>query len=680
MPPTVSTAIDLHSLLEALLACQEIADPDERAYTLLLGFPTALRLRTLRLWSRDGAQCRWLPVGSSTRDRRRPVAEYPPLADGEQARSLASMCIERGEAIEVDLTDFADPSMDILRAGGVRFVRAFPFGFGKQQTVIELGSVRPLREFSERLGTALRLGLESFVSRHSLRIVQHDIDRMDRLARAIGSATSADEARERAAEGIVEAFEFVGAVWWQVEEHGLRCRFQAGALPSALAASSASVVLAPGQGLPGLVLESGDAALLPGLFDISGDPRQSAVPDGEVASAFAMPLYGANGRIHAILELHSANSRPLGEARENTLRRTGRMVSRLLNRVISIEEAEALAQQEREAREESRRLADEEVQRARRLQERVDQLLAIVDVAASGDFRVSMPEFGDCAIGDLSRRVGMLISTFRDVVIQLDSAAHSMTQASRALGENTGVLAASAERNGEIGREAAEGVTVLATNVSDVTSAISELSQAVDEINVSVQAASGAADDAVHRVESTTEVVRALGVSSKQISDILKAIDSISSQINLLALNATIEAARAGVAGRGFAIVAKEVKSLARETAASTQEIRGRVGAIQQAAGQACVAIEEIGTRVHTMASMSVNIAAAIEEQSALTQGIRDNIAGADGEVARVAEGIRRLAGSTQDATQASQRVRGSATDVAQMAEKLHAMVDRFEA
>ena len=142
-----------------------------------------------------------------------------------------------------------------------------------------------------------------------------------------------------------------------------------------------------------------------------------------------------------------------------------------------------------------------------------------------------------------------------------------------------------------------------------------------------------------------------LGESSREIGDVVKAITSIAEQTNLLALNATIEAARAGEAGKGFAVVASEVKDLAQETAKATEDIAARVKSIQHDTAAAVAAITEIVEIIGRLGDYQTTIASAVEEQTATTSEMSRNISEAAASTTEIASNIADIAHAAQSTT-----------------------------
>jgi methyl-accepting chemotaxis protein len=177
------------------------------------------------------------------------------------------------------------------------------------------------------------------------------------------------------------------------------------------------------------------------------------------------------------------------------------------------------------------------------------------------------------------------------------------------------------------------------------------------EISRRVQESNGVTADAVKQADATDERMTELSAAGDRIGDVVKLITSIAEQTNLLALNATIEAARAGEAGRGFAVVASEVKSLASQTAKATDEIRQQIASMQQVATSAVGAIRNIGQTIGQINEVTTAIAAAVEQQGAATREIARNIQHAAGGTSEVSSNIIGVSAASAEAGSAASEV-----------------------
>ncbi|MBE0529422.1 MAG: CZB domain-containing protein [Rhodospirillales bacterium] len=266
--------------------------------------------------------------------------------------------------------------------------------------------------------------------------------------------------------------------------------------------------------------------------------------------------------------------------------------------------------------------------------------------------------------------------------IELGRTVDSSIQASNAMTAVsfvTGDMREIDERTHGISAATAEMVTTI-NHISEAGAAsavlASETEAGVHAGMASVEAATAEMDSISHSVEQVAAKVGTLATASRQIGDILEAIEAIAKQTNLLALNATIEAARAGQAGKGFAIVASEVKSLAQQTAQATDDIRDQISSIRavmdeitqsmsvtgEAVEKGQVAIADVGTKMDTVnhaidsvnARINETASAAAEQTTAM-----EEISRAIHDIAAMTERGRNQAEQAIDAVAEAEKVIG---------------------
>lgn len=295
------------------------------------------------------------------------------------------------------------------------------------------------------------------------------------------------------------------------------------------------------------------------------------------------------------------------------------------------------------------------------------------------------------AKGDLTETIkprsenDVLGKGFSAVTQGLSASIREVVALSRQLAESSRVLRASGDgllaeasdvstRSGEVSTSS----DAVASNVRSVATGAKEMSASIQEIARSAEASRRTAAEAVGISESASERVQKLSIASDEISRVTEVIVEIAEQTKLLALNATIEAARAGEAGRGFAVVAGEVKELAKSTAEATDDIRGKIGQIQQTIGATVEDISRVREVMGRIEGAVSSIAAAVEEQSLTTGEIVANVDRSSDLVGGISASIQGVAHSSLRAEGGAKGVLEQVENVAGIAGRLDGVASRF--
>lgn len=272
---------------------------------------------------------------------------------------------------------------------------------------------------------------------------------------------------------------------------------------------------------------------------------------------------------------------------------------------------------------------------------------------------------------ELQRLCAEFDLSISDMLAAVNGAGHQLLEASAQMEGN-------AQHTAEESGIATSASTSAASNVEAVASAAEELASTVSEVSRQVQLSHEMSVKASTEAGLTNERVGKLAKSAKLISEVVVLIQAIAEQTNLLALNATIEAARAGEAGKGFAVVASEVKELANQTSKATEEIDRQVSEIQQDTEQTVSAIGSISASIEELSSVSSQIAAAIEQQHAATKEIADNVSKASQGTQQVTSSIASVSEAAHSTETQVVTVKTSAEMLQGHAQDLQACVNTF--
>jgi methyl-accepting chemotaxis protein len=321
----------------------------------------------------------------------------------------------------------------------------------------------------------------------------------------------------------------------------------------------------------------------------------------------------------------------------------------------------------------------------------IDRVIKYLQTMAGGDLSQNIAAKRNNEISLIIKTIAELQQNMRSMISAIQSTSEGLTKAAGDLRHTSEGMAGGAEQ--AVGQSASvvNAVEDLTSVSSDIARNCQLMSSKATETKEStmggertIEAMSRMMAEIGTLVSDTTHAVESLGNNSQQIGEIVGTIEDIADQTNLLALNAAIEAARAGEQGRGFAVVADEVRSLAVRTTTATQQIHKIIAVLQsdvknvvESMGQSSRsvkngeqgvqlssrAITDIKSHIEVLTDSVAHIATAIEEQSATTASVRNNILAINDVIDNVSRG-------TRETDQAASGLTDSAIELRAMASK----------
>jgi methyl-accepting chemotaxis protein len=317
----------------------------------------------------------------------------------------------------------------------------------------------------------------------------------------------------------------------------------------------------------------------------------------------------------------------------------------------------------------------------------VKQIKLTADALAEGDLGARVDCRAQDEMGQIAKTVNAIADTFRQTIFQVQEVINRLATAAEETSVVTTKTTAGIQEQQSETSQVATAINEMSASVQDVARNALEAASATQEagttfsegkqvINQVIQAIG----DLAREVGSAANVIQELEAESKNIGTVLDVIKGIAEQTNLLALNAAIEAARAGEQGRGFAVVADEVRTLAGRTQESTQEIEEMISRLQNGAYNAvCVmnngqemtntgvkqaaaageALQTINAAVERISGMNTQIAQAAEQQSSVTEEITRSIVSINQVAEQSAVGARQISEASHELAELSEHLKG---------------------